>query len=88
MKPITIKALYNYLRFDFDFKKAYEKQTTKQEQESYEKSIVNFLGSLIFDNVISYYEMKKPYIDIAHLKLGETLINLDDLYIDYKAYLN
>lgn len=51
------------------------------------KAFNAFIQSM--DNAaIRYYLIDKHYIDIAWLELDDnTIINLDDIYNDYKAYL-
>jgi hypothetical protein len=88
MKAIIIQGLVKYLYYDIDFQKAYIKRYNEFDIKDYKKSIQAFIGSMVYDGTINYYELDKKYLDIAWLNLSNTIINLDSLYIDYENSIN
>jgi hypothetical protein len=88
MKAIIIQGLVKYLYCDTDFQKAYIKRYNELDIKDYKKSIQAFIGSMVYDGTIDYYELDKKYLDIAWLSLSNTIINLDNLYYDYENSIN
>jgi hypothetical protein len=84
MKAIIIQGLINYLYLDTDFQKAYIKRYNGLDMKGYKQSIKAFIVAMVYDGTIDYYELDKKYLDIAWLCLHDTIINLDNLYIDYE----
>jgi len=59
----------------------------KKVNRHYLKMLGDFLMSFDYDLRLNFYIIDEPYLDIAWLRLEDMLIDLDKLYLDFKAYI-
>jgi len=88
----TILQLAAFLINDDDFKTAYYKHNSedadiiKGSHSGYKNAIRQFLYSHYQEDTFNYYILDKRYIDLSYIIINDNIINLDDLYIDFKTY--
>jgi hypothetical protein len=57
-----------------------------QVKTQFDKSIENFINGMEYESLMNFYLLDKRYIDLSWIQLNNELINLDDLYMDWKSY--
>jgi hypothetical protein len=57
-----------------------------QVKNQFNKSIENFINGMEYESLMNFYLLDKRYIDLSWIQLNNELINLDDLYMDWKSY--
>lgn len=62
-------------------------QGEKRFFNTYKKFLYNFLDSMFHDGTLGFYVLDKRFLDIAYCVINDEIINLDDLYQDFKNYL-
>jgi len=75
-KSIVFNALY----------RSFKKENEKQFKNHYNLTIKDFIQGMEYEDIMDFYLLDKRYLDIAWLHLNNDLINLDNLYVDFKSY--
>jgi hypothetical protein len=57
-----------------------------QVKTQFDKSIENFINGMEYESLMNFYLLDKRYIDLSYIEINDDLINLDDLYMDWKSY--
>jgi hypothetical protein len=57
-----------------------------QVKTQFNKSIENFINGMEYESLMNFYLLDKRYIDLSYIEINDDLINLDDLYMDWKSY--
>lgn len=72
---------------DIVFESLFKPNNAKQGvRKTFNTFVDSFIDGMTYDGNIDYYFMDKQYLDIAWLKVDGDIINIDDLFIDFKAY--
>lgn len=79
MEKVIVDGLIVVLRNDQDFKNLCKGVVGVKRK----KLIKWFIGSVDLKN----YLLDQTYLDISYQKLGKYIFNMDDLYLDFEAYL-
>ena len=87
MKARTIKLLKNFLSNDNDFYNLWKTKTGNNNPDEFIDDLYNFIDGMSYEGLMSYYLLDKRYIDISYIVFNDDIINLDDLYIDFKLEL-
>jgi hypothetical protein len=57
-----------------------------QVKTQFNKSVENFINGMEYESLMNFYLLNKRYIDLSYIEINDDLINLDDLYMDWKSY--
>lgn len=87
MKHETISKLKNYLYQDTDFNDLFKQRFPRSFILEYGNAIDSFIDSMAYDSTIDFYILDKCYLDLAWLKIDNDIINMDDLYLDWKSFI-
>jgi hypothetical protein len=77
-KPLLCDILFNH----------FSRKDDKQLKKAFHDFVDTFINKIYFESTLNFYILDKKYIDIAWLQIDDDIINIDDIYHDFKVDCN